>query len=87
VARRSSSGKVILSAGEIGAFTVCEEAWRLKALDRTKPLTADSVERGRLLHHAWAKGFDEGLSLARGVRLILFLLVLASLVYLLGLQT
>jgi len=81
VAKRSGSGKYILSAGEIGSYTVCPEAWRLKTIAKVQRAHADSVQAGEKLHLEWAKNFDEALFLSKGVRLILFLIALTIVIY------
>lgn len=81
MAKKSSSGKFIISAGEVGSYTVCPEAWRLKALEGVERFTASSVAKGNELHRQWAKNYDEAAYLSRGLRLVLVMLLLATLIY------
>lgn len=69
----------ILSASEIGSFTVCAESWRLRRLARAERASASSRERGEKLHQTWADSFDLSFSLHSWSRLLL-LLVLIGLV-------
>jgi hypothetical protein len=81
MARKNDLGKFILSAGEIGAYTVCPEAWRLKAIDKVRGMHVESVTRGRELHEKWARDYDEALFLARNVKLMVLLIALAAVIY------
>jgi len=78
--------KVILSAGEVATYVVCPEAWRLEREHGNREIrhpTSRTLE-GRQLHANWAEMVDEARHLLYGVRLILYLVVIAilSLVYL-----
>ncbi len=83
MARKNIDGRFILSAGEIGAYTVCPEAWRLKALERAKSIHAESVVAGNKLHAEWAKKFDDASYLSHRIRFVIALLVTATVAYLL----
>ena len=83
MARQSNSGKTIISAGEIGAYTVCPEAWRLKNIDRVKIIHANSVEKGDALHKEWARNFSEAEQLSKWVRIIIYLIAVTILVFIL----
>jgi hypothetical protein len=83
MARKNQDGRFILSAGEIGAYTVCPEAWRLKAIEKAKSVHADSVIAGRELHAEWATKFDEATYLGQRVKFVLALLIIAGLAYVL----
>ena len=73
----SKDGKAIITAGEVGSFTVCPEAWRLTAVKRRRPLVESSVTQGQAKHEEWVEGCDESLYLARSARLIVLLLLIA----------
>lgn len=79
--RKSSHGKYILSAGEIGAYCVCPEAWRLAALEKASRLRPYSVALGRKLHIEWAHKYDEAVFLTRAAKWLIALLALACVVY------
>jgi len=81
MARKSPSGRYILAAGEIGAFTVCPESWRLKYVERARTIRATTVDEGKLRHREWARDFEEASFLAHRVRLVIFLLMFASMTY------
>ena len=83
MARKTPEGEFILSAGEIGSYTVCPEQWKLKAVDRVRGKRARSIEEGQKLHEQWAKTYDESVDLARGARYIILFLLVASVFYLL----
>jgi hypothetical protein len=77
--------KTILSAGEVATYVVCPEAWRLEREQGSSGMrepTKRTLE-GKQLHANWAETVDEARHLLFGVRLILYLVVLAilSLVY------
>lgn len=76
--RKNEYGKYILSAGEIGSFTVCPESWRLRYVDRKKKSAPDeSVAIGERLHVAWAEEHDKLSRMLRATRIVLLLALLA----------
>ncbi len=81
MAKKTPYGRYILSAGEIGAYVVCPEAWRLKTVDGVRGETAKTVEQGRALHKEWAKNFEESVWFARRARVIFTLFVVAVVIY------
>lgn len=83
MARKTEYGKFIISANEIGAFTVCPEAWRLRVVAGVRPNVPESVNQGQKLHSAWAKNIDEILWYTRAIKLFIGLSLLALLVYVL----
>ena len=80
MARKNRDGKYILAAGEIGSFTVCAEAWRLKALESAKRTKGKNAKVGAELHRTWASNNDEVLFLTKGVKLVIFLILLTLLI-------
>lgn len=80
MARKNSAGRYILAAGEVGAYTVCPEAWRLKMIEHAKTRKDDSTKLGLELHEEWAKNYDEALLLGRGVRFLIALLIITVLI-------
>ena len=72
----------MLSAGEVGAYTVCPEAWRLRMVKRVKVERSASVERGEEMHSRWAADVGEMLFLRRAILLVIGLGVLAVVAYL-----
>src|SRR4051794_17944752 len=63
--------KSILSAGEIGAFTVCPRSWKLKWLDRVRPRgDTEAAGLGIKLHHDWASELSEASSLLTALRYV-----------------
>jgi hypothetical protein len=83
MARKTEYGKYILSAGEIGAYTVCPEAWRLSAIEKVDTLKDKSVVLGIDMHKRWAKTYDEAVYFAREVKLLVLLVGLAIVLHLL----
>ncbi len=83
MARKNEDGRFTISAGEIGAYTVCPEAWRLKAIKKARSIRAESVVTGQKLHKEWVTKFEEAAYLKHRVRLVLALLLVAALIYIL----
>jgi len=81
MARKDDEGRFTLSAGEIGAYTVCPEAWRLKAIERAKSIRSESVVAGHQLHEEWVTKFEEAAYLNHRVRLVAALLAIAAIIY------
>lgn len=75
--RKSDFGKYIYSAGEIGEYVVCPEAWRLKMLRGVKSTQREDSKRGTELHQQWAEEYDESLFLSRGVKIAATLIIVA----------
>lgn len=78
---KSPTGKTILTAGEVGAFCVCPEAWRLRSLEHARSLKTPEVKEGRRLHDEWAATIHEAVYLTQRVRLVIALLTAACLAY------
>ena len=61
MARRNPNGGYIISAGEVGAFTVCPTSWDLLWNNKSKSLKDRaedaSTSRGELLHAEWSGFF------------------------------
>ncbi len=83
MAKKTDYGKYILSAGEIGAYTVCPESWRLSSVEKVDALKSENVVRGIDMHKRWAKDYDEAVYFAREVRLLVLLVALAIVLHLL----
>lgn len=79
MARRNSDGKFILSAGEVGSFTVCPEAWRLQTILRKRKANSKSSEDGIELHATWARGHEEVIFLTQGFRIVMALILISLL--------
>lgn len=82
MATKTDYGKFILSAGEIGAYTVCPESWRLSTVEKVDTLKSENVKLGIAMHKRWAKDYDEALYFAREVKLLIVLVGLAVLLHL-----
>ncbi|MCB0353577.1 MAG: hypothetical protein KDD64_08640 [Bdellovibrionales bacterium] len=73
--RKGSLGKYIFSAGEIGAFVVCPESWRLSNLELVKTKKQKArVEEGQKLHEEWAETYGESVFLSKHLRFTVSLL-------------
>jgi len=70
-----------LSAGEVGAYCVCPEAWRLRSLEKVETLKSEAVEQGHALHQEWASRYEESLFLSRRARVVVALVILAGILY------
>jgi hypothetical protein len=82
MARKTEYGKYILSAGEIGAYTVCPEAWRLSSIEKVETIHSENHKKGRELHRKWAESVDEASYLKHNARLLVILLFLTLLIVL-----
>lgn len=83
MARKLETGRYIISAGEIGAYTVCPESWRLGAVERVKSVHAESRGQGVVLHKSWAQSFDDAVYFRRSSRALLWLTLLTIIIYIL----
>lgn len=79
--RRLKDGRIIFSAGEIGEYTVCPEAWRLKFLEKVETIERDEASAGIRLHDEWAKEYEAALYLSRGVRSVFLLIAIVLLTF------
>lgn len=77
MAKRGSNGRYILSAGEVSAYIVCPESWRLKVVERTAAAQSRRSELGRELHQDWATTIDESAFLLKGTKVIMAMVVIA----------
>ena len=83
MARKDEYGRIILSAGEIGAFTVCPESWRLKTVKRIRVKAQRSASTGKELHSQWAKSFEDAVYFSHSIKLILIMIILVIALYVL----
>ena len=83
MARKNEYGRNILSAGEIAAYTVCPESWRLQYVEKAHRKLSERVQTGDRLHKEWAASVEEAMLITRGTRLVLLLLCAAIVFYLL----
>lgn len=87
MARKNEYGKYILSAGEIGAFTVCPEAWRLGNVKKVQAKASrERIQRGNEMHKEWADNLNEAVVLKRSVRLMVLLILCAIIIFVLTQQ-
>lgn len=84
VATKQEDGTFIIAAGEVGAYTVCPESWKLKWIDREKGegRTEERLE-GIAQHRAWSDLFEESIFFSRWSRYLATLLCAATLIFLL----
>lgn len=75
MARRNRDGRYIISAGEVGVYTVCPEAWRLQYVLKKRVSDSEDVKKGRELHANWANEYAEATELVKLVRKIILLVV------------
>jgi hypothetical protein len=79
--RQNSDGKYIISAGEVGSYSVCPEAWRLQMIEkRTATQGAETSATGSQLHKEWATELSEAVYLTRTIRLVVLLILLTILI-------
>ena len=81
--RPNKDGKMIISASEVGTYTVCPESWRLRNLEKAKTAKTISASQGKVLHEEWSVEYHQLLQYQRFIRIIGLLLVLALAVFLL----
>ena len=80
MARKTEYGRYIISASEVGAYTVCPEAWRLASVVKVKSLASENIKKGLDLHKAWTHSYEEALYFGRAGR-ALFLLLIVSIIF------
>jgi CRISPR-associated protein Cas4 len=82
VARPNPEGGYIIAAGEVGAFSVCPQAWYLSSVKGQvgKEPTVESA-LGQALHRDWSKFFEESLTLGTWIRYLAVLTCLMLLVF------
>ncbi len=85
MATRSPDGNHILAAGEVGAYTVCPQAWKLKWIDRDVPIPGGPESSlGVQLHRDWSRLFEESQVLIEWIRYLAVLLCTAGVLFMLG---
>ena len=80
MARKTSDNRYILSAGEIGVYTVCPESWKLRVIEGKSGEKSESIKLGSDLHNEWALDHEEALFFDKGVRMILLLAAVAIII-------
>lgn len=81
--RANKDGKFIISAGEVGQYAVCPEAWRLKMIEKVMAEQSELSAEGQRLHDEWSKRVDDAAHLGQGLRFLAALLVSTILIILL----
>lgn len=74
MARRNKDGQFIISAAEVGTYTVCPESWRLRVVEGLEQSqNQHTVDLGNNLHDKWAEQNAEALYFRRGINILLLL--------------
>ena len=74
MARKNKYGQFIISAAEVGTYTVCPESWRLRVIEGLENSEdCQSVEKGNALHNQWAAQNAEALFLKKGINILILL--------------
>ena len=73
--RKNRDGKHIISAGEVGVYTVCPEAWRLQYVFKKRTLDNDDTIKGRELHENWANNYSDAIGIVKMARKIVILVI------------
>ena len=81
MAKRNAYGKFIIAAGEVGAFTVCPEAWRLRVVEKAKTIRFDSASEGVKLHAQWAQECTKAVSLKNVALWVICLIATATIFF------
>lgn len=77
-------GQHIIAAGEVGAFSVCPQSWKLKWVDKAEPQESlGGAILGQELHRDWSRMFDESLLLGQWIRYLAVLTCTALVVFIL----
>jgi CRISPR-associated protein Cas4 len=84
VARINPEGGYVIAAGEVGAFSVCPQAWYLSWNksdgSSSTPPNSQSI-LGQTLHRDWAQFFEESLHLGTWVRYLAMLVCMMLVVF------
>ncbi len=82
MARPNPEGGYIIAAGEVGAFSVCPQAWYLSSVkgEAVREQTVESA-LGQALHRDWSKFFEESLTLGTWIRYLAVLTCLMLVVF------
>lgn len=75
MARRSKTGKFIVSAGEVSQYAYCPESWKLREHSKKIEIQTESSISGEASHQEWANQLSRASHLAEGLRFILALVV------------
>ncbi len=88
--KKGKDGQNILTAGEVGAYTVCPKSWYLsevKKLESRSIKDSDQKKRvrsGNRLHREWSETLDSASTLMRTMKFILLLVLLSILLFLIS---
>jgi type IV secretory pathway component VirB8 len=77
------TGKFIISAGEVGSYTVCPESWRLQYVEKVNSDKSELSIEGDKLHEDWAARYEKAHNLAWQAKLTILLLMLAVVIVIL----
>lgn len=83
MASKQPDGTFIIAAGEVGAYTVCPQSWKLKWIDREKGVPGGGEQLlGIELHKHWSQLFEESLLFGKWSRYLAALLCTAVILFL-----
>ena len=72
--RLNKEGNYVISAAEVGTYTVCPESWRLRVLEGLDNKNkSESVELGNRMHDDWMLLHKEVLFFRKGIKITLLL--------------
>jgi CRISPR-associated protein Cas4 len=82
MARPNPEGGYIIAAGEVGAFSVCPQAWHLAWHTKKREQSPNSQSvLGQALHKDWSRVFEESITFAVWLRYLAVLVCLLLLVF------
>jgi hypothetical protein len=81
--KKTEHGRHILSASEVGGYTVCPEAWRLSSIENVRIIREEQSIEGEELHDEWARDYSEAAYIAKSARVLIALLCATIIIFLL----
>lgn len=77
VAKDRWSGRELISAGEVGQFVFCPEAWRIRRMTGEDGEPSDRSELGKIEHNEWGSVVDQLEAVRLGLRVLCGLCIAA----------
>jgi hypothetical protein len=79
--KTDNEGNYSLSAGEIGTYVVCPQAWHLERVQNVETTATPQMAAGRVEHRNWETAFKEAVILAWASKVIFLLIILLLVFY------
>lgn len=81
MAKADKKGNFIISAGEVGIYVVCPQAWYLEKVKSLSPEITPQMAEGKKEHKVWESDLNEAVIYTWASKVIILLIVILVIFY------